>query len=52
MCDMMILAFQTDSTRVATMLFAGEGSNRTFSELGFSEGHPQPHTPPEQAGHD
>src|SRR5258706_11683130 len=39
MCDMMILAFQTDSTRVATMLFAGEGSNRTFSELGFSEGH-------------
>jgi len=39
MCDMMILAFQTDSTRIATMLFAGEGSNRTFSELGFSEGH-------------
>src|SRR6266850_1676566 len=39
MGDMMILAFQTDSTRVATMLFAGEGSNRTFSELGFSEGH-------------
>lgn len=39
MCDMLILAFQTDSTRVATMLFAGEGSNRTFSELGFSEGH-------------
>src|SRR5881396_2636304 len=39
MCDMLILAFQTDSTRVATMLFAGEGSNRTFSELGFAEGH-------------
>jgi hypothetical protein len=39
MGDMMILAFQTDATRVATMLFAGEGSNRTFSELGFSEGH-------------
>ena len=39
LCDMMILAFQTDSTRVATMLFAGEGSNRTFSELGFAEGH-------------
>src|SRR5947207_4831773 len=39
MCDMMILAFQTDSTRVATMLFAGEGSNHTFSDLGFSEGH-------------
>jgi len=39
MGDMLVLAFQTDSTRVATMLFAGEGSNRTFSELGFSEGH-------------
>jgi uncharacterized protein DUF1552 len=39
MGDMLILAFQTDSTRVATMLLAGEGSNRTFSELGFAEGH-------------
>jgi hypothetical protein len=39
LCDMMVLAFQTDSTRVATLLMAGEGSNRTFSELGFSEGH-------------
>ena len=37
--DMLLLAFQTDSTRVATVLLAGEGSNRTFSELGFSEGH-------------
>jgi len=36
---MMILAFQTDSTRVATLLFAGEGSNHTFPDLGFSEGH-------------
>ncbi|HYV29711.1 MAG TPA: DUF1552 domain-containing protein, partial [Candidatus Binatia bacterium] len=39
MGDMLILAFQTDSTRVATVMFAGEGSNRTFSELGFAEGH-------------
>ena len=39
MCDMLLLAFQTDTTRVATMLFAGEGSNRTFTELGLSEGH-------------
>jgi hypothetical protein len=37
--DMLILAFQTDSTRVATVLLAGEGSNRTFSELGFEGGH-------------
>jgi hypothetical protein len=39
MYDMMILAFQTDQTRVATFLLANEGSNRTFSEVGFSEGH-------------
>jgi BMFP domain-containing protein YqiC len=39
LCDMMVLAFQTDSTRVATLMLAGEGSNRTFSDLGFSEGH-------------
>jgi hypothetical protein len=39
MFDMLLLAFQTDSTRVATMLLAGEGSNRTFTEIGFSEGH-------------
>jgi hypothetical protein len=39
MFDMMTLAFQTDSTRVATMLLAGEGSNRTFTEIGLSEGH-------------
>lgn len=40
MFDMMILAFQTDSTRVATFLLAYEGSNRTFKdELGFAEGH-------------
>jgi len=39
MFDMMLLAFQTDSTRVATLLLAGEGSNRTFPDLGFSEGH-------------
>lgn len=40
MYDMMILAFQTDSTRIATFLLAYEGSNRTFKdELGFAEGH-------------
>jgi len=39
MFDMLALAFQTDSTRVATLLLAGEGSNRTFSEIGLSEGH-------------
>jgi hypothetical protein len=37
--DMMVLAFQTDSTRIATFLLANEGSNRSFPEIGISEGH-------------
>ena len=39
MYDMMALAFQTDSTRVATFLLAGDGSNRAFPEIGIPEGH-------------
>ena len=39
MFDMLALAFQTDSTRIATMMLAAEGSNRTFTEIGLSEGH-------------
>lgn len=39
MYDLLALAFQTDSTRVATLLLAGEGSNRAFSEIGIAEGH-------------
>lgn len=39
MFDMMALAFQTDSTRVATFLLANEGSNRAFPEIGIAEGH-------------
>ena len=39
MFDMMVLAFQTDSTRVATFLLANEGSNRPFPEIGIAEGH-------------
>jgi hypothetical protein len=40
MLDMLLLAFQSDSTRVATLLIAGEGSNRTFTdEIGITEGH-------------
>jgi hypothetical protein len=39
MFDMMLLAFQTDSTRVATMLLAHDGSNRSFAEIGIPEGH-------------
>lgn len=39
MFDLMFLAFQTDSTRVATFLLANEGSNRAFPEIGIAEGH-------------
>ena len=39
MCDLMALAFQTDSTRVATFLFANESNNRSFREIGITEGH-------------
>jgi hypothetical protein len=39
MFDMLLLAFQTDSTRIATFLLANEGSNRAFPEIGIAEGH-------------
>ena len=39
MADMLALAFQTDSTRVATLMFAHDGSNRTFPEIGVGDGH-------------
>jgi Protein of unknown function (DUF1552) len=39
MLDMLLLAFQTDSTRVATLMLAHDGDNRSFSEIGISEGH-------------
>jgi hypothetical protein len=37
--DIMVLAFQTDSTRLATFLVAHDGSNRSFDQIGISEGH-------------
>jgi len=39
MYDMLHLAFQTDSTRVATFMLAGDGSDRTFPDLGIADGH-------------
>lgn len=39
MYDMMLLAFKTDSTRVATMMLGHDGDNRSFSHMGISEGH-------------
>jgi hypothetical protein len=39
MYDILLLAFQSDSTRVATILLAHDGSNRSFDHIGISEGH-------------
>jgi hypothetical protein len=39
MYSMMVLSFQSDSTRIATFLLANEGSNRAFPEIEISEGH-------------
>lgn len=39
MLDMMVLAFQTDSTRVLSFMFANEGSNRSHPNLDAAEGH-------------
>jgi hypothetical protein len=39
MCDMMVLAFQTDTTRVATFMLANEGSNRSYRNIGVNDGH-------------
>ncbi|MGV3531760.1 MAG: DUF1552 domain-containing protein [Chthoniobacteraceae bacterium] len=37
--DMLVLAFQTDSTRISTFMLAHDGSNRSFREIGVSDGH-------------
>lgn len=39
MYDMLLLAFQSDSTRVGTLLLAHDGSNRSFEDIGILEGH-------------
>ena len=39
MGDLLILAFQTDNTRIATFMMANEGSNRSYNEIGVREGH-------------
>ena len=39
MLDLLAISFQTDATRLATFPLAHEGSNRSFPELGISEGH-------------
>lgn len=39
MYDLMALAFRTDSTRISTFMLAHDGSNRSFPDIGVSEGH-------------
>ena len=39
MFDMLVLAFQTDTTRVATVLLGHDGDNRSLPEIGVPEGH-------------
>lgn len=37
--DLMTLAFQTDSTRVISFMYANEGSNRNYPEVNVNDGH-------------
>jgi hypothetical protein len=39
MSDLLVIAFQTDMTRVVTFMLAREGSNRSYRSIGISDGH-------------
>ncbi len=39
MMDLIVLAYQTDSTRILSFMFTNAGSNRSYPDLGVSEGH-------------
>jgi hypothetical protein len=39
MCDLMVLAFQTDSTRVSSFMVTKEATDRNYPWLGFTDGH-------------
>jgi hypothetical protein len=39
LADMLVLAFQSDLTRVATFVFANEGSNRNYRLINIGDGH-------------
>lgn len=39
MMDLMVLAFQTDSTRIQTFMFTNAGSNRNYKKVGAKMGH-------------
>ncbi|MBX3096235.1 MAG: DUF1552 domain-containing protein [Fimbriimonadaceae bacterium] len=37
--DMMVMAFQSDLTRICTFMFANDGSNRPYPEINIGDGH-------------
>jgi hypothetical protein len=39
MIDLMVAAWQTDMTRVASFMLGRDGSNRAYREIGISDGH-------------
>jgi Protein of unknown function (DUF1552) len=39
MSDLLVLAFRADLTRIATFVFANDGSNRSYGAIGVPEGH-------------
>jgi hypothetical protein len=39
MFDVLALAFQTDSTRISTFVYANEGSTKSYKFIGIPEGH-------------
>ncbi|MBL7044020.1 MAG: DUF1552 domain-containing protein [Pirellulaceae bacterium] len=41
MFDLMVLAFRTDTTRIATFMLGNAGSNRSYRMVGVSDGHHQ-----------
>jgi hypothetical protein len=39
MFDLLVLAFRSDLTRIATLMLANDGSNRSYALIGVREGH-------------
>ncbi len=52
MCDLMVLAFQTDVTRVITCMFGREGSEQKYRMVGHLRGSPRADAPSQQHGQD
>ena len=52
MCDLLVLAFQTDVTRIATFMFAREGSEHAVPDARHHRRPPRMHAPPRQPKND